>query len=95
MTDRTDPAAPDTIVLVHGLWMTPRSWRGWKERFEAKGFTVLTPGYPGFEIEVEALREQPELIDGATLLVYEGGAHGLPDTDRERLHADLLAFIDS
>lgn len=36
-----------------------------------------------------------ELIDGATLLVYEGGAHGLPDTDRDRLHADLLAFIDS
>ena len=21
-----DPAAPDTIVLVHGLWVTPRSW---------------------------------------------------------------------
>jgi hypothetical protein len=20
------PAAPDTIVLVHGLWVTPRSW---------------------------------------------------------------------
>jgi non-heme chloroperoxidase len=27
--------------------------------------------------------------------VYEGGAHGLPDTERDRLHADLLAFIDS
>ncbi|WP_394554980.1 alpha/beta fold hydrolase [Agromyces sp. MMS24-JH15] len=35
------------------------------------------------------------LVDGAKLLVYEGGAHGLPDTERERLHADLLAFIDS
>ncbi|MET0830422.1 MAG: alpha/beta hydrolase [Microbacterium sp.] len=34
-------------------------------------------------------------IAGATLTVYEGGAHGLPDTDRDRLHADLLAFIDS
>jgi non-heme chloroperoxidase len=34
-------------------------------------------------------------IDGATLLVYEGGAHGLPDTDRDRLHTDLLDFIDS
>ena len=20
------PAAPDTIVLIHGLWVTPRSW---------------------------------------------------------------------
>ncbi|MDN3494741.1 alpha/beta hydrolase [Planococcus sp. APC 4015] len=35
------------------------------------------------------------LIDGAELSVYEGGAHGLPDTDRDRLHADLLGFIDS
>jgi non-heme chloroperoxidase len=34
-------------------------------------------------------------ISGAELLVYEGGAHGLPDTERDRLHADLLAFIDS
>ena len=28
-------------------------------------------------------------------IVYEGGAHGLPDTARDRLHADLLAFIDA
>lgn len=34
-------------------------------------------------------------IDGAELIVYEGGAHGLPDTERERLHADLLAFAKS
>ncbi|PZU41185.1 MAG: alpha/beta hydrolase [Microbacterium sp.] len=34
-------------------------------------------------------------IPDAQLLVYENGAHGLPDTERERLHADLLAFIDS
>lgn len=36
-----------------------------------------------------------ELIDGAQLIVYEGGAHGLPDTERERLHADILAFVES
>ncbi|MFI8524789.1 alpha/beta fold hydrolase [Promicromonospora sukumoe] len=34
------------------------------------------------------------LVDGAVLTVYEGGAHALPDTERDRLHADLLAFID-
>jgi hypothetical protein len=26
-----DPSAPDTIVLVHGLWVTPRSWEHWIE----------------------------------------------------------------
>jgi len=34
------------------------------------------------------------LIDDAKLKVYEGSSHALPDTDRDRLHADLLAFID-
>jgi pimeloyl-ACP methyl ester carboxylesterase len=62
MTEQTDTFTPDTVVLVHGLWMTPRSWEGWVAHYEAKGYQVLTPGYPGFEIEVEALREQPEVI---------------------------------
>src|ERR687889_770736 len=26
-----DPGAPDTIVLIHGLWVTPRSWEHWIE----------------------------------------------------------------
>src|ERR687894_75670 len=26
-----DPAATDTIVLIHGLWVTPRSWEKWIE----------------------------------------------------------------
>ena len=37
----------NTIVLIHGLWMTPLAWEHWVERYEARGFTVLTPGYPG------------------------------------------------
>ncbi|MDG4666503.1 alpha/beta hydrolase [Mycobacterium sp. 236(2023)] len=57
----------DTIVLIHGLWMTPRSWEDWKTRYEALGYRVLTPGYPGFEIEVEGLRENPEIIAELTV----------------------------
>lgn len=53
---------PDTIVLVHGLWVTPRSWEHWVEHYEAKGYRVLTPAYPGFEVEVEALRADPSII---------------------------------
>jgi len=60
-------ASPDTVVLVHGLWMTPRSWEGWVAHYEAKGFRVITPGYPGFDIEVEALRENPDLIAKLTV----------------------------
>jgi non-heme chloroperoxidase len=39
-------------------------------------------------------RRSAEPIADAELLVYEGSSHALPDTDRGRLHADLLAFID-
>jgi pimeloyl-ACP methyl ester carboxylesterase len=63
----TDAKAPDTIVLVHGLWMTPRSWEAWVHYYEDKGFKVLTPTYPGFEVEVEALREDPTPIATATV----------------------------
>jgi non-heme chloroperoxidase len=40
-------------------------------------------------------KRSAELIDGAELKVYAGRPHGLPDTDRDRLHLDLLAFINS
>jgi non-heme chloroperoxidase len=32
------------------------------------------------------------LIDGAELITYEGGPHGITDTHKERLNDDLLAF---
>src|SRR5918995_1785672 len=50
---------PHTTVLIHGFWVTPRSWEHWKEHYEAKGYTVLTPAYPGFEVEVEAAPRRP------------------------------------
>ena len=62
-----NPAAPDTIVLIHGLWVTPRSWEKWVERYEGKGYRVLAPAYPGFEVEVEALNEDPSPIEALTI----------------------------
>jgi pimeloyl-ACP methyl ester carboxylesterase len=62
-----EPSAPDTIVLVHGFWVTPRSWENWKTRYEQRGFRVLTPTYPGFEGEVEALNADPAPIAAVTL----------------------------
>ncbi len=35
------PNSPDTIILVHGFWVTPRSWEHWITHYEAKGFRVL------------------------------------------------------
>ena len=58
---------PDTIVLVHGFWVTPRSWENWITHFEAKGYRVFAPAYPGFEVEVEALRRDPTPIENLTV----------------------------
>lgn len=63
----TEQPTPDTIVLVHGLWVTPRSWEHWVTHYEARGFQVLTPAYPGFEVEVEALRANPEIIANCSI----------------------------
>ena len=59
--------APDTIVLVRGFWVTPRSWEEWQARFEQRGFRVLVPAYPGFEVEVEALSEDMTPIADLTV----------------------------
>ena len=43
-------------------------------------------------IGASALRTA-QLIPNATLQIYAGGPHGLADTHKERLNADLLAFL--
>jgi pimeloyl-ACP methyl ester carboxylesterase len=58
------PGTPDTVLLIHGLWMTPRSWEHWKERYESRGYTVLAPAWPGMEAEVEALNADPSPVAG-------------------------------
>jgi pimeloyl-ACP methyl ester carboxylesterase len=35
--------SPDTIILIHGLWMSPLSWEKWVERYGARGYRVLAP----------------------------------------------------
>lgn len=53
-----------TIVLVHGLWMTPESWGNFKGYFESRGHRVLTPAWPGLTGGVEAMRRDPSSLRG-------------------------------
>jgi pimeloyl-ACP methyl ester carboxylesterase len=55
------------IVLVHGFWVTPRSWENWIAHYEARGHRVIAPAYPGFEVEVEALNADPSPILNVTV----------------------------
>ena len=40
-------------------------------------------------------RASADLISGAVPITYEGAPHGIPDTHKERLNADLLSFARS
>src|SRR3989442_15966130 len=60
----TPEASAPPVVLVHGLWLTPRSWEGWKERFEGRGHRVLTPAWPRMQGDVEDIRRDPSPLNG-------------------------------
>jgi pimeloyl-ACP methyl ester carboxylesterase len=60
-------APPDTIVLIHGLWLTARSWEAWVERYQSVGYRVLAPNWPGMEAEVEAVNADPTPIASLTV----------------------------
>ena len=58
-----NPTSPDTIVLIHGLWMTPLSWEHWIDRYEGRGFRVLAPAWPGMGGDIDELRRDPSDIE--------------------------------
>src|SRR5205823_10481854 len=53
---------PDTVVLIHGLYVTPLSWEGWIQRYLNRGYRVMAPAWPGMEGSVESLRRDPSPI---------------------------------
>src|SRR6266513_1491347 len=62
MTSTAEPGPAGTIVLIHGLWMTPLSWEKWIEHYEAKGYKVIAPGWPGIDGDPAALRRDPSSL---------------------------------
>ena len=59
--------SPDTVVLIHGLWMTSRSWELWAGRYRDRGLTVIDESWPGMNADVEALRRDPSPIAPLTI----------------------------
>ena len=55
---------PKTIVLIHGLWMTPCSWRLFRDFYEARGYRVLAPPWPRLHARVEEVRREPDVLAG-------------------------------
>src|SRR4051812_8999338 len=56
-----------TIVLIHGMWMTPLSWEHWAKRYSDQGHPVLAPAWPGLEAEPDELRRDPSPLHGLSI----------------------------
>lgn len=57
-------APTKTILLIHGMFMTPRSWDPFRGFYEARGYRVLTPPWPRMKGEVEDIRRDPSPLNG-------------------------------
>lgn len=56
------------IVFIHGMFMNPKSWTGWVERYSGRGFHCHAVAWPGHEGEPAALRASPpEVLTRLTL----------------------------
>ena len=80
-TNPPNGAAPDTVVLIHGLWMTALSWENWAARYRQRGFNVIARSWPGMEGDIDALRADTSAVDdlGIEQIIehYEGIIEGL------------------
>ena len=53
-----------TIILIHGMWMTPRSWDNWIDHYTDRGYRAIGPGWPGIDKEPEEIRRDPSPLKG-------------------------------
>ena len=59
-------AEPQTVVLIHGMWMTPRSWDHWIDHYADRGHRAIAPGWPGVK-DPEETRRDPSALKGLGL----------------------------
>jgi alpha-beta hydrolase superfamily lysophospholipase len=55
------------LMLIHGAWLSARSWENFADYFSKRGFAVSTPEWPRKEGDVEELREEAEELRGLGL----------------------------
>ena len=63
MNTTPNPTTPDTVVLIHGLWLNARSWEPWVERYEQRGLKVIATSWPGMDGDIAALRADTSGFD--------------------------------
>ena len=52
------------LMLIHGAWLSARSWENYVDYFGARGFAVTTPEWPRKVGDVEEMRETADDVAG-------------------------------
>jgi pimeloyl-ACP methyl ester carboxylesterase len=55
------------LMLIHGAWLSARSWEHFADYFERRGFAVSAPEWPRKHGDVEQLREHADQLAGLGL----------------------------
>src|SRR5918997_1592639 len=55
------------LMLIHGAWLSARSWENFADYFENRGFAVSAPEWPRKDGDVEELREDADELAGLGL----------------------------
>ena len=57
---------PDRIplILIHGAWLSARSWENYADYFGKRGFAVSAPEWPRKHGDVEEMRETADELAG-------------------------------
>ena len=55
------------LMLIHGAWLSSRSWENFADYFGKRGFAVSAPEWPRKHGDVEQLREDAEELAGLGL----------------------------
>jgi len=55
------------LLLIHGAWLSARSWERFEEFFERRGYAASAPEWPRKDGDVEELRENEEALAGLGL----------------------------
>lgn len=69
----------ETILLIHGMWMTPQSWAPWVDRYTQAGHRALAEGWPGIDRAPAEIRRDPSALRGLGLDAMVGHYERLID----------------
>jgi non-heme chloroperoxidase len=90
MVDAGDDGRPQEDLRVHQSLL--RNGLHHLKKFDVP--TLIIHGDDDQVVPIDAAgRASAKIIKGAKLIVYPGAPHGITDTHKDRLNADLLEFI--